>query len=53
MEGRNIRMVGAKLDQPTRDDLAFVLRRNARTFKAQLEKWIEQEKRYIIASEVR
>lgn len=53
MNDTNIRMVGAKLDQSTRDNLAFVLRRNGRTFKAQLERWIEQERRFILANEAR
>lgn len=42
------KMVGAKLPQDVRDDLAFVLTNNGTTFKGQLTKWIKNEKLKII-----
>ena len=53
MQPKTTKSVCVQVDASHRDMLAYVLHRNKRTLKGQIELWIEQEKRLIDLSEVR
>ena len=46
-EKQHEKMVGARLSKEYRNNLAEILRRTKRTFRGQLEMWIETEKRIL------